>query len=97
MKVRSMRVPEDIDRAIQYVSKAEKIENTQSLRKLARLGFETYVAKNYACGQITLREAAGLLNITLSETVDLLSTLGIKGNIHAADVLASVNTFAPLD
>ena len=40
MKVRSMRIPEDIDRAIKYVSNAEKIENTQSLRKLARLGFE---------------------------------------------------------
>jgi len=97
MKVRSMRVPEDIDRAIRYVSKAEKIENTQSLRKLARLGFESYVAKNYQSGQITLREAAELLNLSLSETLDLLSQMGVRGNIHAGDVLASLNTFAPLD
>ena len=97
MKVRSMRVPEDIDRAIQYVSKAEKIENTQSLRKLARLGFEFYVAKNYQSGRITLRKAAGLLNLSLSETLDLLRDMGVSGNIHSSDVLSSLNTFAPMD
>ena len=97
MKVRSMRIPEDIDRAIQYVSNAEKIENTQSLRKLARLGFDLYVANNYQNGQITLREAAEILNLSISETLDLLSKMGVRGNIHASDVLASLNTFAPLD
>lgn len=97
MKVRSMRIPEDIDRAIKYVSDAEKIENTQSLRKLARLGFELYVAKNYQNGRITLREAAELLNLAISETLDLLRIMGVKGNIHSSDVLASLNTFSPLD
>ena len=92
-----MRVPEDIDRAIRYVSKAEKIENTQSLRKLARLGFESYVAKNYQNGQITLRETAELLNLSLSETLDRLIQMGVRGNIQANDVLTSLNTFAPLD
>ena len=45
MKVKSMRIPDDIDQAIDYVSQTEKIEKAQSLRKLARLGFEYYVAK----------------------------------------------------
>lgn len=97
MKVRSMRVPEDIDRAIKYVSNAEKIENTQSLRKLARLGFELYVAQNYQNGEITLREASGLLTLTTSETLDLLSKMGVTGNIRSSDVLASLNTVTPLD
>ena len=96
MKVRSMRVPEDIDRAIKYVSNAEKIENTQSLRKLARLGFELYVAKNYQNGQITLREASELLTLTTSETIDLLSRMGVTGNICSSDVLASLNAVTPL-
>ena len=94
MKVRSMRVPEDIDRAIKYVSEAEKIENTQSLRKLARLGFEFYVAKKYQNGRITLRRAAELLNLTLSEALDLLGDIGVRGNIHASDVLSSLNSFS---
>ena len=97
MKVRSMRIPEDIERAIEYVSKIEKVEKTQSLRKLARVGFESYVAKAYREGKVTLREASSLLKLTLSETIDLLLQMGVKGNIRAKDVLASLDTFAPLD
>ena len=91
MKVRSMRIPEDIDRAIQYVSNAEKIEHTQSLRKLARLGFELYTAINYQNGHVTLREAETLLNLSLSETIDLLEQMGVKGNIRASDVFDSLD------
>jgi len=97
MKVRSMRIPGDIDQAIEYVSKVEKIEKAQSLRKLARVGFEYYVVKAYREGKITLREASDLLQLTLSETIDLLLEMGVKGNIRAKDVLASLNTFAQLD
>jgi predicted HTH domain antitoxin len=97
MKVKSMRIPEDIDQAINYVSQLEKIEKTQSLRKLARLGFEYYVAKNYRDGRISLRNAANLLNLNLSETIDLLSEAGVKGNIRASDVIASLNSISPQD
>ena len=97
MKVKSIRIPDDIDQAINYVSQLEKIEKTQSLRKLARIGFEYYVAKNYKEGRITLRDASGLLKLSLSETIDLLAEMGVKGNIRAADVYASLMTFASLD
>jgi len=92
MKVKSMRIPQDIDKAIGYVARAEKIENTHSLRKLARMGFESYVAKEYKDGKISLRESADLLNLTLSETIDLLSNLGLRGNIHAEDVMKSLES-----
>ena len=97
MKVKSMRIPEDIDQAINYVSRLEKIEKTQSLRKLARLGFEYYVAKNFRDGRISLRNAADLLNLNLSETIDLLVEAGVKGNIRASDVIASLNSISPQD
>ena len=97
MKVRSLRIPQDIDQAIEYVSKMDKTEKTQSLRKLARLGFEYYVSKSYADGRITLREASTLLALTLSETIDLFSELGVKGNIRASDVLESLNMVSALD
>ncbi|MBW2331772.1 MAG: hypothetical protein JRF30_12905 [Deltaproteobacteria bacterium] len=87
MKVRSLRIPEDLDQAIEYVSKVEKTEKTQSLRKLARLGFEHYVAKAYREGNMTLRDASDLF----------LAEMGVRGNIRANDVLASLNTFSPLD
>ena len=40
MKVKSVRIPEDIDKAVDYVARSEKLEKTQSIRKLTRLGFE---------------------------------------------------------
>lgn len=88
-----MRIPEDIDRAIQYVTKMEKIENSQSLQKLARLGFERYATVNYQNGRLTLRETADLLDLSLSETIDLLGGIGVRGNIRAADVLESLKRF----
>lgn len=92
MKVKSMRIPEDIDQAIDYVSRTEKIEKTQSIRKLARLGFEYYVSKEYREGRLSLREVARLLNLTLSESIDLLNEFGISGNIRARDVFASLKS-----
>ena len=97
MKVRSLRIPQDIDQAIEYVSKVEKTEKTQALRKLARLGFENYIAKAYGDGRITLRDASVLLKLTLSEAIDVFSELGVKGNIRASDVLESLKTFSALD
>ncbi|RPI99458.1 MAG: hypothetical protein EHM36_15960, partial [Deltaproteobacteria bacterium] len=87
VKVKSVRIPEDIDKAVDYVARSERLEKTQSLRKLTRLGFELYVAKSYEKGKLTLREAATLLNLTLSEAIDLLSEMGVKGNIRAKDVM----------
>ena len=92
MKVKSMRIPDDIDQAIDYVSQTEKIEKAQSLRKLARLGFEYYVAKEYREGRSTIREAAKLLNLPLSNVIDLLNEIGVSGNIRARDVLSSLKS-----
>jgi predicted HTH domain antitoxin len=87
MNVKSIRIPEDIDKAIEYVARSEKLEKTQSLRKLAKMGFEFYAAKSYERGKLTLREVAELLNLTLYDTIDLLLEIGVKGNIRAKDVM----------
>jgi len=92
-----MRITEDIEQAIEYVSQVEKIEKAQSLKKLARVGFEYYIVKSYSEGKITLREASHLLTLTLSETIDLLASMGAKGNIRAKDVLASLSSFSSLN
>jgi predicted HTH domain antitoxin len=94
MKVKSIRIPDDIDKSIEYVARLEKLEKTQSLRKLTRLGFEYYAAKSYERGKLTLRETAQLLNLTLSETIDLLAEMGVKGNIRTKDVMESFKTIS---
>ncbi len=94
-KVRSMRIPEDLDHAIGYVSRLEKMEQSQTLRKLARLGFEIYTARAYRDGRVSLREASELLGLSLSETIDLFSEMGVKGNIRAENVLESLRSYPP--
>jgi predicted HTH domain antitoxin len=94
MKVKSLRIPEDIDQAIDYVARSEKLEKTSSLRKLTRMGFEVYVAKSYERGKLTLREACKLLHLNLMETIDLLNEMGVKGNIKAKDVMEGLKALS---
>ena len=94
MNVTSIRIPKEIERAMQYVSRTEKIEKVQSLRKLAHLGFEYYLARSYQEGKLSLREAAGYLELSLSETLDLFAQMGIKGGVRAADVLTSLQSLS---
>jgi hypothetical protein len=47
------------------------------------------LAEQYRAGQLTLRDGAHRLDLSLSETLEMLQRLGIPGNTGAADTLAS--------
>ncbi len=93
MKTKSLRITEDIMNAIELVEKEEKIEESTAMRKLMRIGFETYIGNLYKQGKITLREAAKLLNVNQLDAMDLFLDAGIKGNLDASDVLTSLERF----
>ena len=93
MKTKSIRIPDELIDAVKLVEKKEHIEEATAIRKLMRVGFESYVADLYRRGQITLREAAKRLNLTLSETMDAFLDAGIGGNLEASDVAASIDAF----
>lgn len=95
MKTKSIRIPKDMMTAIEIVEKEEKIEESTAMRKLIRIGFETYVGNLYRQGKVTLREAARLLGINQIEAMNLFLDSGIKGNLDAADVLTSLERFVP--
>lgn len=46
MKTKSLRIPKDIMTAVEIVEKEEKIEESTAMRKLMRIGFETYKGKS---------------------------------------------------
>jgi predicted HTH domain antitoxin len=94
MKTKTIRLPDDILRAIEMVEVVEKIEEATAIRKMLRTGFETFVADLYRGGRLTLRESAELLNRSLSDTIDLFLQRGVKGNLDASDVLGSIEKFA---
>lgn len=94
MKTKSLRIPKDMLSAIELVEKEEKIEESTAMRKLMRIGFETYVGNLYKQGKVTLREAARLLNVSQIEAMNIFLDAGIKGNLDASDVMISMKRFA---
>ena len=91
MSVRSIRISEDIEAAIRYVAERDHAEQAQSLRKLARMGFEAYVAREYRAGEVSLRQADDLLGVTLWDALDRLAALGATGNASAESVLVGLD------
>jgi hypothetical protein len=90
VKTLSIRIPDDMMSALQRVGKEEKIEPSTAMRKLVRIGYETYVGNLYKQGKVTIREAAALLNLNQMETIDLFLEAGISGNLDATDVLTAL-------
>jgi predicted HTH domain antitoxin len=93
MKTKTIRIPKDIEDAISLIEKEEKIEESTAMRKLIRIGFETYVGNLYKDGKITLRKAARLLGRSQLETMNLFLDAGIRGNLDVSDVLTSLERF----
>lgn len=69
------------------------ITNADYLIKLILTGLETYVARLYRNGQVTLRDVASRLGLDLIAATDLMLDYGVKGNLDAADVLYSMEQF----
>ena len=93
MKTKSLRIPKDMISAIALVEKEEKIEEATAMRKLIRIGFETYVGNLYKQGKITLRQAADILNLDQIEVINIFLDAGIKGNLDTSDIMISLKRF----
>ena len=93
MKTKSIRMPDELLRAVKLVEQTERIEEAVAIRKLLRAGLEWYLANMYRRGEITLREAAERLDRSQSDTIDLFLRAGIRGNLDASDVLTSIDAF----
>ena len=93
MKTRSLRLPDDLLAAVSIVEKNEHLDTAPAIRKLLRLGLQTYVADLYGEGRLTLREAAERLGLGLGEALDTLRERGVHGNVTASDVLESIERF----
>lgn len=78
---KTTRLPSEIIKGIKYRTKREGIDDSTSLRQLLHIGIKEYVIKLYKQGEISLREAAQITNLTIRDMLDILLEHGIKGNI----------------
>ena len=92
MTTKTLRLPDELAEAVHDVGASEHIEESTAMRKLLRLGYESYVADQYRAGRISLRQAAHRMDASLSETLDALRRLGIAGNVSADDTLESLGS-----
>lgn len=93
MHAKSIRIPDDMLEAIAMVEQRERIEESTAIRKLIRTGLETYMARLYQHGHVSLREVADRLGLDLIAATNLLLDFGIGGNLDADDVLRSMDHF----
>jgi hypothetical protein len=94
MITKSIRLPEELLASIVSVEQTEHIEEAAAIRKLIRIGLERYVGNLYEQGQLTLREAATQLHLSLPEAMDCLLAHGVTGNLGADDTLHSFDSLA---
>jgi hypothetical protein len=89
MRTRTLRLPDDLEKAVREVGTTERIEEATAMRKLLRMGYEVFIAEQYRAGRVSLRSAAHRMGISMSETMDAFQRLGIQGNATADDTLQS--------
>jgi predicted HTH domain antitoxin len=90
MKAKALRLPDNLLDAVKFAGKKEKLDEPTTIRKFLRLGAEKYVGDNYVRGDVSLREAADVLDITVRETLELFWDMGIAGNIDADKALKAI-------
>ncbi len=86
-----VRLPEDMAAALAWVAEREAVDRSTALRKLLAKGLDRYVAEAYAHGEISLREAATCLGLSVRQAMDRLADLGVVSNVTAEDVVAALD------
>jgi hypothetical protein len=91
MKAKALRLPDNLLDAVKFAERKEKLDEPTTIRKFLRLGAEKYVADSYSRGEISLREAAKVLDIPTREVLELFWDMGITGNLDAGDTLKAIS------
>lgn len=86
-KVITLRLKERELSFIKELSEKENGDKSYAARKLIDYGWIYFILKNYKEGKMSIGKAAKELNLTITETIELLADLGIKSPISYEDYL----------
>ncbi len=79
--VKSLRIPENLLRAIRQRARREHLDEASAIRQLLAMGATEYAVHLYSEGKVSLNEAADLASVTPREMLEILWNHGVKGNI----------------
>lgn len=91
-KVITLRLQEKELGFIKEFSSKENSDRSYAARKLIDYGWVYFILKSYREGKMSIGKAAKELNLTITETIELLSDLGVKSPISYDEYLESYDS-----
>ena len=94
MKTVAVRIPKDLERELEEISRVEGLDKSTALRKLLKMGLKER-KKELALSllqqdKVTLWKASKIAGITIWEMIDLMKEKGITLPIKAEDVIEDI-------
>ncbi len=87
MNVMSLRLEEKERKLIEEMARKEEKDKSAITRQLIGCGLTYLMIRLYREGRLSLEKVAKELDLSVSETIDLLSEFGIKAPIDYEDYL----------
>ena len=92
MPVMSVRLSEQELRRLKVLAKEENKEKSSVARELLMDGLKYKMLLGYKEGKISLAKLSKTLGMSLSETIDLLSSFGLESPVSYDDYLKGIET-----
>ena len=86
-EVITLRLPKEDVEIVKQLAVETKRGKSTTVRELVELGKIYFAIMQYEEGKISIGRASEIAGLSISETFDLLSKLGIKGNLEVEDYL----------
>ena len=86
-KVISVRINKSLEEVLNKISKEQNNEQSEVIRDLIKNGSIFLAIKGFVEGKYSIGKAANLVEMPLSEFMDIIANLGIKSKINTEDVL----------
>lgn len=93
MAVISLRLKDKDFKRVNELSKIEHKDKSTVARELLEYGWEFLMIKLYREGKLSLSSLASKLELSVSETIDILSKFGIESPIDYDDYLKGFEVF----
>ena len=85
-----MKIADDrTQQCVQEIMKREGLDEDDALRMIIDLGLKDYVVELYKQGDLTIREAAMILGLSLHQTLEIVERK-IGGNVRREEALRAL-------